>query len=130
MYLEAEPVITAEEHQPSAITLRVTDNGSGMTQEQQAELFTRFSTFAAMRRPNAERPGQTEQPILERRRGSGRWSPATGLGLYISRGIIEAHGSTLQLISNPGQGASFSFTLPVYREQTEQNDSTDQTAIV
>ncbi len=130
VYLEAEPVITAGEQQPSAVTLRVTDNGSGMTQEQQAELFTRFSTFAAMRRPNAERPGQTEQPILERRRGSGRWSPATGLGLYISRGIIEAHGSTLQLISNPGQGASFSFTLPVYREQTEQNDSTDQTAIV
>lgn len=125
VHLEAELVVTAGEQQPSAVTLRVTDYGSGMTQEQQAELFTRFSTFAAMHKPDARRPGQ---PAAERRKGAGRWSPATGLGLYISRGIIEAHGSRLQLSSNPGQGASFSFMLPVYREQAEQNNFTDQIA--
>jgi PAS domain S-box-containing protein len=95
--------------QPTGVELRVTDRGPGMSLEQQAALFTRFSTFAAMSRPAIDRPGQ---PTAERRRGSARWSPATGLGLYISRGIIEAHGSKLTLQSSPGEGATFSFVLP------------------
>jgi PAS domain S-box-containing protein len=126
VYLEAE-LESAGQGTPEQVTLRVTDHGPGMTQEQQAELFTRFSTFAAMSRPDVNRPGQ---PAVERRRGSTRWSPATGLGLYISRGIIEAHGSTLDLKSSPGQGASFSFTLPVFKEQQEQNNTFDQAASV
>lgn len=123
VYLRIEPDDTQK---PSAITLSVIDHGPGMTQEQQAELFTRFSTFAAMSRPAQDRPGQ---PTAERRRGTARWSPATGLGLYISRGIIEAHGSTLNLKSSPGQGANFSFTLPVFEEEHEQQDTTGQTAL-
>jgi signal transduction histidine kinase len=35
-----------------------------------------------------------------------------GLGLYIARGIIEAHGGTLSVDSRPGEGACFTFTLP------------------
>ena len=108
VFLEAEPVFSMPDQQPLGVELRVIDHGPGMTQEQQAQLFTRFSTFAAMRRPSADRPGQF---VLERRRGV-RWSPPTGLGLYISRGIIEAHGSTLTLKSGPGQGSTFTFILP------------------
>ncbi len=100
--LEAEQVASRE------VEIRVTDHGPGMTREQQEELFTRFSTFAASRRPAADRPGQ---PVRERRRESTRWSPGTGLGLYISRGIIEAHQSTLTLRSSPGQGTTFAFRL-------------------
>ena len=108
VFLEAEPVFSMPDQQPLGVELRVIDHGPGMTQEQQAQLFTRFSTFAAMRRPSADRPGQF---VIERRRGV-RWSPPTGLGLYISRGIIEAHGSTLTLKSGPGQGSTFAFILP------------------
>ncbi|MGH2506491.1 MAG: ATP-binding protein, partial [Ktedonobacteraceae bacterium] len=72
-----------------------------------------FSTFAAARRPTADRPRQmvevSEMP--EPRRSGRRWSPATGLGLYISKGIIEAHGSQLELQSSPGAGTTFAFTL-------------------
>jgi PAS domain S-box-containing protein len=108
--LKAEPVFATKQKQLTGITLSVIDRGPGMSAERQRMLFTRFSTFAARHRPTADRPGQ---PPIERRRGSGRWSPATGLGLYISRGIIEAHGSTLVVKSKPGKGTTFSFTLPV-----------------
>jgi signal transduction histidine kinase len=36
----------------------------------------------------------------------------TGLGLYISRGIVERHGGTLTVQSTPGEGSSFSIALP------------------
>jgi PAS domain S-box-containing protein len=108
--LEAESISSSSTDHPVEVEIRVVDRGPGITDERQAELFTRFSTFAALRRPTAERPGQ---PISRASRGNFRWSPATGLGLYISRGIIEAHGSELRLKSSLGEGATFAFTLPV-----------------
>jgi signal transduction histidine kinase len=36
----------------------------------------------------------------------------TGLGLYIARGIVEAHGGRLSVHNDPGGGAIFAFTLP------------------
>jgi signal transduction histidine kinase len=41
----------------------------------------------------------------------------TGLGLYICKTIVEAHGGTMDASSQPGQGSQFSFTLPVGRER-------------
>jgi signal transduction histidine kinase len=108
--LEAEALFDPYYAQISGVEIRVIDRGPGITGERQAELFTRFSTFAAQRRPTAERPGQ---PAAGKQRGNLRWSPATGLGLYISRGIIEAHGSTLRLKSTPGEGTTFAFTLGI-----------------
>ncbi|HEY3922448.1 MAG TPA: ATP-binding protein [Gaiellaceae bacterium] len=39
--------------------------------------------------------------------------PGTGLGLYIARAIVEAHGGQLEVSSAPGLGATFTLTLPV-----------------
>ena len=41
-----------------------------------------------------------------------------GLGLYISKGIVEAHGGNITVASAQGEGSTFAFTLPVARETT------------
>ena len=42
----------------------------------------------------------------------------TGLGLYISKNIVDAHGGKIWAKNNEdGKGATFSFSLPIYKEQ-------------
>ncbi|WP_239470281.1 sensor histidine kinase [Archangium violaceum] len=69
--------------------LSVTDHGIGIEPSQRARIFGRF-----------------ERAVSERHYGG------LGLGLYISRGIAEAHGGTLQVESQPGEGATFTVELP------------------
>jgi signal transduction histidine kinase len=38
----------------------------------------------------------------------------TGLGLYISKAIVESHGGAIALTSTEGEGSIFSFTVPIY----------------
>ncbi|MGW0366005.1 ATP-binding protein [Streptomyces sp. NPDC002990] len=65
----------------------VTDEGPGIPEESMGRVFTRFW------------------------RGSKRGG--TGLGLYIVKGIVEAHGGTITVGRGPGGGAQFRFILPV-----------------
>ena len=70
------------------ITIKVVDTGQGISPEQQATLFERF------------RPGQ------HKRSGS-------GLGLYLSRRIVEDHQGTIKVDSELGKGSVFTVTLPL-----------------
>jgi two-component system phosphate regulon sensor histidine kinase PhoR/two-component system sensor histidine kinase VicK len=38
----------------------------------------------------------------------------TGIGLYISKGIIESHGGNISVRSEEGRGSTFTFALPIY----------------
>jgi PAS domain S-box-containing protein len=50
------------------------------------------------------------EPYWSGQRGKNK---GTGLGLFISSAIVKAHGGELSVVSKPGEGASFSFTLAV-----------------
>ncbi len=73
------------------VVFSVKDKGPGIPPELTGLLFKQFS-----RLPGSERDG-----------GGG-----SGLGLYISRQIVEAHGGRIWVESTVGEGSSFSFSLP------------------
>jgi PAS domain S-box-containing protein len=72
------------------LLFQVTDHGTGIQEEAMKHLFERFYRVE----------GETV-------RGG------TGLGLYISKQIIDAHGGRIWVESKFGQGSTFSFTLPL-----------------
>jgi two-component system, OmpR family, phosphate regulon sensor histidine kinase PhoR len=78
-----------------AVLLRVLDTGIGIPEGEQEQLFSRF-----FRASNA-----VERAV-----------PGTGLGLSIVRGILEHHGGSLKLTSEPGKGTEVLVRLPLVRE--------------
>jgi signal transduction histidine kinase len=74
-------------------TISVADTGIGIAPEDQALVFEEFRQVG------------TASKKVE----------GTGLGLAISRKFIELHGGSMWVTSQPGAGATFSFTLPLSR---------------
>jgi len=72
--------------------ISIKDNGVGVSQEQQNRLFTKF--FRASNVMRMETDG-------------------TGLGLFIAKNIIEAHGGRIWCESKENKGSTFSFSLPI-----------------
>jgi len=71
--------------------LQVSDQGLGIPKDQQANLFQRFTRV------------QTDQHLA---------ITGTGLGLYISRLIVEGHGGRIWVESEPGRGSTFCVLMP------------------
>ena len=72
-----------------SVTVSVRDEGSGIASEDQGLIFEKFGRVSG-----------------------GNTKPGTGLGLYIARSIVEAHGGSLAVASARGRGATFTVTLP------------------
>ena len=79
-----------------AFHVSVRDTGPGISTADQAKLFQEFQ--------------QADNAITKKKGG-------TGLGLAISKRIIEMHGGRIWVESQPGQGSTFTFTLPVIVER-------------
>ena len=79
-----------------SLAVSVRDHGPGIAVEDHDKLFRKFSRIE---------------------RSDGRKGPlGTGLGLYICRSIVEAQGGTLFVTGSPGEGSTFTFTLPTASE--------------
>ncbi|NJP45891.1 sensor histidine kinase [Actinacidiphila epipremni] len=87
--IEVAPDVPGDdgERRSDATAVTVSDEGPGIPEESMSRVFTRFW------------------------RGSKRGG--TGLGLYIVKGIVEAHGGTITVGRAAGGGAEFRFTLPI-----------------
>ena len=90
-----EVAIKAEANNGSFYVL-VWDTGPGISSADQVRLFQEFQ--------------QADNAITKKKGG-------TGLGLAISERIIEMHGGRIWVESQPGQGSTFTFTLPVIVER-------------
>ncbi|MFI0513743.1 ATP-binding protein [Streptomyces sp. WSLK1-5] len=85
--IDITPTASPREGEDTGTSVTVSDEGPGIPEESMNRVFTRFW------------------------RGSKRGG--TGLGLYIVKGIVEAHGGTITVGRGPQGGAEFRFTLPV-----------------
>ena len=86
---EGGRILVHAEPRESTVVVTVTDTGPGLLADQLPHLFERYW-----------------QARRDARDGS-------GLGLFIAKGIVEAHGGRIWADSTPGAGATFGFTLPL-----------------
>jgi signal transduction histidine kinase len=95
-FTDAGEVVIKAEVNNGAFYVSVRDTGPGISAADQAKLFQEFQ--------------QADNAITKKKGG-------TGLGLAISKRIIEMHGGRIWVESQPGQGSTFAFTLPVTVER-------------
>jgi len=88
---EGRITVTAR-HEDDAIFISVTDTGEGIPAEDLPVIFERFYRVDKSR---------------------SRATGGSGLGLTITKRLVEAHRGTISVESQPGQGSTFTFTLPV-----------------
>ena len=90
--------VTVEIRNGGVTYMSISDNGCGIPQEDIPNMFQRFSQGTSKKR-----------------------SAGTGLGLYLSRQIVESHGGKIWLESTLNKGSEFSFILTdVVQNETEE----------
>ena len=89
---EKGTIIINLERVKNEVAFTVVDTGIGVPEEEQSKLFTKF-----FRAKNARK----QRP------------DGTGVGLFLARKVISAHGGTILFSSKEGRGSTFGFTLPL-----------------
>ena len=90
---EAMPILLGARAVNDHVEVRVVDQGVGIPLDKQDQVFEKFFRVDAS----------------DTRRFAG-----TGLGLAICRGIVQAHGGTIWVQSEPARGSTFAFTIPAW----------------
>ncbi|MHC6593143.1 sensor histidine kinase [Arthrobacter sp. C152] len=85
-------VVVSLAREDGYLACRVSDTGMGMTPEDASEVFAKFFRTSSVRRTAI---------------------PGVGLGLPISKAIVEAHGGTIDVESVLGEGTTFTFRVPL-----------------
>jgi signal transduction histidine kinase len=88
-------------------TVKVIDDGPGIPNELRTKLFTKFY--------------RAERSMISGSRG-------TGLGLFISKTIIELQSGTIGILPDEGKGSTFFFTLPIYNASRDDELITKKTS--
>jgi two-component system sensor kinase FixL len=82
-------IISTEKHDEQTLEVSVRDSGRGLYEDNIDQIFDPFYTTKPQ---------------------------GMGMGLSISRSIVEAHGGRMWSANNPDRGATFSFTVPVFEQ--------------
>ena len=90
-----QPIIISAEKSGDFVAVSVADRGAGIDSLEQALIFQKFYR------------GKDQRYAIE----------GTGMGLPIAKAIVEAHGGTINVTSQLGQGSVFTFTLPADRSK-------------
>jgi two-component system, OmpR family, sensor histidine kinase KdpD len=93
------PITITAELSGDFVVTSVADRGNGIDDPEQALIFEKFYR------------GKDQRYSVE----------GTGMGLPIAKAIVEAHGGTMSLTSQRGQGSVFSFTLPIGRPRASSS---------
>ena len=102
--------VSVEPGPGDTVNFRVADTGIGIPSEHHARIFEEFA--------------QVESPLQKKLKG-------TGLGLALSRRLAEFLGGGLTVRSTPGQGSTFTFTLPrVHPEVAELHGLTERNQVL
>lgn len=90
-HVEVRACAVREEGQPAAVEIAVADDGIGIPEALHVRIFDRFY--------------QADSSLARQFGG-------VGIGLAVAKQILEAHGSRIEVESEPGKGATFRFRLP------------------
>ncbi|HET8845897.1 MAG TPA: ATP-binding protein [Ktedonobacteraceae bacterium] len=98
-----QPVLVSVRREDRYVYLAVRDYGPGLPQEEQGRIWQRFHRV----------------PGIEVRSSSHTSQSGLGLGLYITKTIIEGQHGEVGVESSPGKGSTFWFRLPLRQENSE-----------
>jgi PAS domain S-box-containing protein len=96
-YGDGQPIVISLDHDGRSARLSVKDRGIGIAPDQHERLFARF-----------------ERGVSRRQYGG------FGLGLWITRQLVDAMGGSISVDSRPGHGATFSIVLPLDNAETQR----------
>ncbi len=110
-YTNAGGVTVDIEHNKKEIIIHVKDTGVGIPENERQNLGKKFY------RINQYTEGSKDRELKIVRAGG------TGLGLYVTFGIVQAQGGKIWVDSKVGKGSTFHFTVPIFTGQNKQTES-------